>query len=144
MLPYIMQTIYLNSKQLRKVLKNCGKLATLAKVSLQTTGLATLLLKTRGQYECPTKLIEMMKSAKYTIKQPGQAIKDLDFDNDTCTSNHYIQKRMENNEISKVINKNTRQFTACLQFASTTSAHNCFCRKKYVHTVETVGQKQQL
>ena len=45
-----------------------GILVTQAKVSLQKSGLAGHLLKIKDQYaECLVKLIEKMKSAKYTI-----------------------------------------------------------------------------
>ena len=47
----------------------CGILVTQAKVSLQKSGLAGQLLKIKDQYECLIKLIEKMKSAKYTIKE---------------------------------------------------------------------------
>jgi len=46
-----------------------GVLVTQAKVSLQTIGLASQLLKIKGQHECLVKLIETMGSAKYTIKE---------------------------------------------------------------------------
>ena len=51
-------------------------LVTQAKVSFQTTGLATPRIK--DQYECLVKLIETMKSAKYIIKEDAQAIQELD------------------------------------------------------------------
>ena len=79
-------------------------LVTQAKVSLQTTGLATQLLKLQYQYECVVKLIEMMESAKYINKKAAQAIQELDFREDTCSINPYIQKRMQNNHISEVMN----------------------------------------
>ena len=61
-----------------------GILVTQAKVSLQKCGLAGQLLKIKDQYECQVKLIEKMESAKYTIKEPVQAIQELDFGKDTC------------------------------------------------------------
>ena len=45
-----------------------------------------------------------MQSAKYTIKEMVQAIQNLDFGDDTCSLNCYIQKRMQNNDISKIMN----------------------------------------
>ena len=49
-------------------------------------------------------LIEKMESAKCTIKEAVQAIQELDFGEDTCNINQYIKKRMQNNDISEIIN----------------------------------------
>ena len=46
-----------------------GILVIQAKISWQKRGLADQLLKIKNQYECLIKLIEKMKSAKYTIKE---------------------------------------------------------------------------
>ena len=83
-----------------------GILVTQAKVSLQKSGLAGQLLKIKEQYECLVKSLKKMESAKYTIKEAGQAIQELDFGEDTCNINQYryIKKRMQNNEISKIMN----------------------------------------
>ena len=70
----------------------CGILVTLAKVSLQKSGLAGQLLKIKDQYECLVKLREKMESAKYTIKEAVQAIQELGFGEDTCNINQYIKK----------------------------------------------------
>ena len=92
---------------------NFGKsriLVTQAKVSLQKSGLTGQLLKIKDQYECLVKHIEKMESAKYTIKEAVQAIQELDFDEDTCTINQYIKKkRMQNNDISEMINMETQE-----------------------------------
>ena len=45
-----------------------------------------------------------MESAKYTIKEAVQAIQELAFGEDTCNINQYIKKRMQNNDISEIIN----------------------------------------
>ena len=45
-----------------------------------------------------------MESAKYTIKEAVQAIQQLDVGEDTCNINQYIKKRMQNNDISGIIN----------------------------------------
>ena len=45
-----------------------------------------------------------MESAKYIIKETVQAIQELDFGEDTCNINQYINKRIQNNDISKIIN----------------------------------------
>ena len=81
-----------------------GILVTQAKVSLQKSGLVDQLLKIKDQYECLVKLIEKMESAKYTIKEAVQAIQELDIGEDTCNINQYIEKRMQNNDISEIIN----------------------------------------
>ena len=81
-----------------------GILVTQAKVSLQKSGLAAQLLKIKDQYECLLKLIEKMESAKYSIKEAKQAIQELDFGEDTRNINQYIKKRMQNNDISEIIN----------------------------------------
>ena len=81
-----------------------GILVTQAKVSLQKSGLAGQLLKIQDQYECLVKLIEKMESAKYTTQEAVQAIQELDFGEDTCNINQYIKKRMQNNDISEIIN----------------------------------------
>ena len=81
-----------------------GILVTQAKVCLQKSGLAGQLLEIKDQYECLVKLIEKMESAKYTIKEAVQAIQELDFGEDTCNINQYIKKRLQNNDISEIIN----------------------------------------
>ena len=45
-----------------------------------------------------------MESAKYTIKEAVPAIQELDFGQDTCNINQYIKNRMQNNDISEIIN----------------------------------------
>ena len=49
-------------------------LVSLAKVSLQKSGLAGQLLKIKDHYECLVTLIEKMESAKYAFKE---AVQDL-------------------------------------------------------------------
>ena len=48
-------------------------------------------------------LAETMEYAKYTIIEAVQAILELDFGENTCSINRYIQKRMQNNDISNII-----------------------------------------
>ena len=67
-------------------------LVTQAKVSLQKSGLAGQLFKIKNQYECLVKLVEKIESAKYAIKKAMQAIRELDFGEDTCNINQYIKK----------------------------------------------------
>ena len=69
-----------------------GILVTQAKAGLQKSGLPGQLLKIKDQYECLVKFIEKMESVKYTIKEAVQAIKELDFGEDTCNINQYIKK----------------------------------------------------
>ena len=45
-----------------------------------------------------------MESAKYTIKEAVQGIQELDFGEGTCNINLHIKKRMQNNDISEIIN----------------------------------------
>ena len=103
-----------------------GILVTQAKVSLQKSGLAGQLLKIKDQYECLVKLIEKMESAKYTIKEVVQAIQELDFGEDTCKINQYTKKRMQNNDISEIINMERQDISPAvyhmLQNAQPTSA----------------------
>ena len=68
-----------------------GILVTQAKVSLQISNIAGQLLKIKDQYECVVKFIEKMKSSKYTIKEAVQAIQELDFGEETCNINQYIE-----------------------------------------------------
>jgi len=65
-------------------------LVTQAKNSLQTPSLAIQLLKIKDQYECLVNLIDIMESAKCTIKEAVQAIQGLDFGEDTCNISRYI------------------------------------------------------
>ena len=65
-------------------------LVTQAKVNLQTTGLATQLLKIKDQYEILVYLLDTMERAKYTIKEAVQAIQEIDFEEDNCSINRYI------------------------------------------------------
>ena len=66
-----------------------GISVTQAKVSLQKSGLAGQLLKIKDQHECLVKLIEIMESAMYTIKEAVRAIQELDFE-DTGNINQYM------------------------------------------------------
>ena len=81
-----------------------GVLVTQEKVSWQKRNSAGQLLKIKDQYECLVKLMEKMESAKYTIKEAVQAMQELDFGEDTCNINQYIKRRMQNNDISEMIN----------------------------------------
>ena len=70
-----------------------------AKVSLQTTGLATQLLKLKDQYQYLVKLIETIESAN--TQEAVQAIQELDFGKDTRSINRCIQKRMQSTTFLK-------------------------------------------
>ena len=67
-----------------------------------------------------------MESAKYTIKEAVQAIQELDFGEDTCNINQYIKKRMQNNDISEIINMERQDISTAvyhmLQNSQPTSA----------------------
>ena len=45
-----------------------------------------------------------MESGKYAIKKAVQAIEELDFGEDTCNIYQYIKNRIQNNDISEIIN----------------------------------------
>ena len=110
-----------------------GVLVTQAKGNLQTPGLATQLLKIKDQYECLVKLIEMMESAKCTIKVAVQVIQDLDFGEDICRISRYIKKRIQNNDISKLMSTERSDISpavySLLQHCQPTSAfvERSFC-----------------
>jgi len=78
-------------------------LVTQANNSLQTPSLATQLLIIKEQYGCLVNLIDIMESAKCTIKEAVQAIQGLDFGEDTCNISRNIEKRLENNDILKIM-----------------------------------------
>lgn len=80
-----------------------GILVTQAKVSLQTPDLAVQLLKIKQQYESLVSHIEALESAKYSIKEAVQAIQELNFEEDSCGIKPYITKRMQKNDISKIM-----------------------------------------
>ena len=67
-----------------------------------------------------------MESAKYIIKEAVQAIQKLDFGEDACKINQYIKKRMENNDISKIVNMERQDISPAvyhmLQTSQPTSA----------------------
>ena len=110
------------------------------KVSLQKSGLAGQLLKIKDQYECLVKLIAEMESAKYTIKEAVQAIQELDFGEDTSNINQCIKTRMQNNDISEIINMERQNISpAVYHVLQKFSAHICFRRKKLFHVERTVA-----
>jgi len=79
-------------KSIVESFEGSGVLVTQAKNSLQIPSLATQLLKIKDQYECLVNLINIMESAKCTIKEAVQAIQGLDFGEDTCNISRYIKK----------------------------------------------------
>ena len=85
-------SIYNLPKAIVESFEGSGVLITQAKGSFETPGLATQLFKIKAQYECLVKLIELMESAKCTIKKAMQVIQVLDFGEDTCSISHYIKK----------------------------------------------------
>ena len=121
-----------------------GILVTQAKVSLQKSGLVGQLLKIKDQYECLVKLIEKMESAKYVIKEAVQAIQKLDFGEDTCNINQHIEKRMQNNDISEIINMERRDILPAvyhmLQNFQPTSAS---VERSFSNVEKTAGQGQK-
>ena len=73
-------------------------------MSLQTTGFATQHVKIRDQYESLAKLMENLESVKYAMTGAMQGIPELEFGEYTCRINRYIQKRMQNKGIPKIMN----------------------------------------
>ena len=57
----------------------------------------------------------MMKSAKNTIKGV-QAIQERDIKEDTCRINLYIQRRIQNNDISKIMNSGRPDISAIVNW----------------------------
>ena len=76
-----------------------GVLVTQAKVSLQKSGLAGLLLKMK----CLVKLMEKMVRS-ITLKKQCKQSKNLTLVKTLCNINQHIRKRMQNNDISEIIN----------------------------------------
>ena len=80
-----------NLPEVKAIVENfvgSGISVTLAKVSLQKSGLTGQLVKIKDLYECLiVKFIEKIESAKYTIKEAVQAIQKLGFGEDTCNIN---------------------------------------------------------
>jgi len=58
---------------------------------LQTTGLASQLLKIKDQYESQVKLLQTKGSAKYTIKEAVQATQNLTSEKTLATSNNTLK-----------------------------------------------------
>ena len=122
-----------------------GILVTQAKFSLQKSGLAGQLLKIIDQYERLVKLIEKMENAKYAIKEAVRAIQELDYGEETCNIKQYIKKRMQNNDISDLINMERQDISPAvhhmLQNSQPTSAsvEKSFCMLK-----NSVGQEQKV
>ena len=84
-----------------------------------------------------------MEIAKYTIKEAVQAIQELHFGKDACNINQYIKKRMQNNDISDIINMERQDISPAvyhmLQNSQPTSA---FVERSF-SMLKTVGQGQK-
>ena len=80
-----------------------GILVTQEKVSLQTNWLATQLLKIKDQFECLVKHIETIERAKYTSAKK-QCKQSKNFTSVKTQHSSYIKKKMQNNDISKIMN----------------------------------------
>ena len=55
-----------------------------------------------------------MESAKCTIKEAVQSIQELDFGEDTCNINQYIKKRIQNNDISEIMNMERQDISSAV------------------------------
>ena len=84
-----------------------------------------------------------MESAKYTIKEAVQAIQELDVGENTCNINQFIKKRMQNNDISEIINMERQNISPAVYHMLKILSLICFCRKKLFHVEKTVGQGQK-
>jgi len=120
-------------------------LVTQAKNSLQTPSLATQLHKIKDQYERLVNLIDIMESAKCTIKEAvQQAIQGLDFGEDTCNISRYIKKRIENNDILEVMSVERSDISpavySLLQHCQPTSASV----ERFFYAAKNLGQRQKL
>ena len=62
-----------------------------------------------------------MESTKYTINKAVQAIQELDFGEDTCNINQHIKKRMQNNDISKIMNMEKQDISPAVYYMLQTS-----------------------
>ena len=69
--------------------------------------------------------MEKMESAIYTIKKAVQAIQELEFSEDTCNINRYIEKRMQNSDISKVINTERQDISPAVYHMLQNSQPTC-------------------
>ena len=108
--------------------------------------MATQFLKIKDQYKCLVELIETAKSASTLSKKQCKLFENLSSREDTLSIKRYIQKYIQNNDISRIMNiEKTRHFTDCLHFTSTFSVDYCFSRKKFFHAAKTVskGMKHQ-
>ena len=82
-----------------------------------------------------------MESAKYTIKEAVQAIQELDFCEDTCNINQYIKKRMQNNDISEIINMERQDISpAVYHMLQTSKPTSASVERSFSVFKKTVGQ----
>jgi len=127
-------------KSIVESFEGSGVLVTQAKNSLQTPSLATQLLKIKDQYECLVNLIDIMESAKCTIKEAVQAIQGIDLEKILVTlavtlKKNRKQRHFKNNECGKI-----RHFTNCLQFAPALSAHKRFSGEKFYYAAKILAK----
>jgi len=132
-------------KSIVESFEGSGVLVIQAKNSLQTPSLTAQLLKIKDQYECLVNLIDIMESAKCTIKEAVQAIQGLDFGEDTCNISRYIKKRIENNDILKIMSVERSDISpavySLLQHCQPSSAS---VESKFFYAAKNLGQRQKL
>ena len=86
-----------------------------------------------------------MESAKFTIKEVPQIIQELDFGEGICSISCYIQKRMQNNDISKIINVERPDMPlAVCSFLRHFQPPTASVKRKFFRTAKTLGQGQTL
>ena len=74
------------------------------------------------------------------LKKAMQAIQELDFGEDTCSINQYIKKRMQNNDISEIINMERQDISLAMFHTlqnsqpASASAENCLPRTEILRS----------
>ena len=87
----------------------------------------------------------MMERAKRTIKEVVPTIQELDFGKNTCSISRYIKKRIQNNDVYKLMSLKRLDISptvySLLQHCQPTSAS---VKKKLFYAAKTLGQGQEL
>ena len=84
-----------------------------------------------------------MKSAQYTIKEAVQAMEEFDFSEDICNINQYAKKRLQNNDISEIMNKERQNISLAVYHMLQNSQPTFALKKKLFHVEKTVVQGQK-
>ena len=86
-----------------------------------------------------------MESTKYTNNKAVQQIQELDFGEYTCNINQYIKKRMQNNDISEILNMERQDISSTVNqsHASKFSVRIYFCKKKLCQVEKNVLKERK-